>query len=95
MPLQEPIRSKRPTAPQRCHSSALAKLAQAPIQTIFIDTDSPYLGKGWPLWRLPKEKIKMRMTVGEPLRFPEGGEAQAFLDELRQRYLMALQSPMA
>jgi 1-acyl-sn-glycerol-3-phosphate acyltransferase len=31
----------------------IAKRAGAPIQTVFIDTDSPYLGKGWPLWKLP------------------------------------------
>ena len=31
----------------------IAKHAKVPIQTVFIDTRSPYLGKGWPLWRLP------------------------------------------
>lgn len=75
--------------------AVVAKNAAVPVWPVYVQTNSRYLSKGWPLWRLPKEKIKMRMTVGEPLRFPEGGEAQAFLDELRQRYLMALQSPMA
>jgi 1-acyl-sn-glycerol-3-phosphate acyltransferase len=38
-----------------CHSalSLIAARAQVPIQTVIIDTDSPYLGKGWPPWRLP------------------------------------------
>lgn len=38
-----------------CHSalSLIAWRAQVPIQTVIIDTDSPYLSKGWPLWRLP------------------------------------------
>ena len=31
----------------------IARVANVPVQTIFIDTDSPYLGKGWPLFRKP------------------------------------------
>ena len=31
----------------------IAKKANTPIQTILIETDSPYLRKGWPLFRLP------------------------------------------
>ncbi len=32
----------------------IAHLAQTPIQTVLIETDSPYLRKGWPIWRLPR-----------------------------------------
>jgi 1-acyl-sn-glycerol-3-phosphate acyltransferase len=42
----------------------IARFADAPIQTVFIDTDSPYLGKGWPLWRLPPLPIVFRVRLG-------------------------------
>ena len=43
----------------------IAKLAQAPIQTVFIETDSPYLGKGWPIWRAPPLPIVFRVRLGQ------------------------------
>ena len=42
----------------------IAKRAQAPIQMVFIDTDSPYLGKGWPLWKLPPLPIVFTVRLG-------------------------------
>lgn len=58
----------------------IAKLAKAPIQTVFIDTDSPYLGKGWPLWRLPPLPIVFSVRMGE--RFEPQRDADALLREL-------------
>jgi 1-acyl-sn-glycerol-3-phosphate acyltransferase len=58
----------------------IAKLAKAPIQTVFIDTDSPYLGKGWPLWRLPPLPIVFSVRLGE--RFEPQRDADALLREL-------------
>ena len=49
--------TQQPLNPFRPGITLIAKLAGAPIQTVFIDTDSPYLGKGWPLWRLPPMPI--------------------------------------
>jgi 1-acyl-sn-glycerol-3-phosphate acyltransferase len=43
----------------------IAKRAQVPIQTVFIDTHSPYLGKGWPLWRLPPLPIVFSVRLGQ------------------------------
>ncbi|NRF68688.1 1-acyl-sn-glycerol-3-phosphate acyltransferase [Aquincola sp. S2] len=58
----------------------IAKLAKAPIQTVFIDTDSPYLGKGWPLWRLPPLPIVFSVRIGE--RFEPQRDSDALLHEL-------------
>lgn len=62
----------------------IAKLAKAPIQTVFIDTDSPYLGKGWPLWRLPPLPIVFSVRIGE--RFEPSRDADALLHELEQYF---------
>lgn len=67
----------------------IAKNSGAPVWPVFVRTDNPYLSKGWPLWRLPRGRIHIQMTVGEPVFFPAEGEAQVFLDELRARYVEA------
>ncbi len=46
----------------------IAKKAQAPIQTVLIDMPSPYLSKGWSLWRLPPTPIVFSVRLGR--RFP-------------------------
>ncbi len=57
--------TKRPINPFGSATTLIAKLANAPIQTVFIDTDSPYLGKGWPIWRLPPLPIVFEVRLGE------------------------------
>ncbi|MBE2286473.1 MAG: hypothetical protein IAE77_23655 [Prosthecobacter sp.] len=59
---------------------------------MFIETNSDYLCKGWPLWRLPDRKIKLRITLGEPLASPPDENAAAFTRRLREVYLDALVS---
>jgi 1-acyl-sn-glycerol-3-phosphate acyltransferase len=54
-----------PLNPFRPGTTLIAKLAQAPIQTVFIDTDSPYLSKGWPLWRVPPLPIVFNLRLGK------------------------------
>jgi len=56
--------TQRPLNPLGPAFTLIAKRAQAPIQTVFIDTDSPYLGKGWPLWRLPPLPIVFTVRLG-------------------------------
>jgi 1-acyl-sn-glycerol-3-phosphate acyltransferase len=62
----------------------IAKLAQAPIQTVFIETDSPYLGKGWPLWRVPPLPIVFRLRLGQ--RFAPQHDSDALLHEIEQYF---------
>jgi 1-acyl-sn-glycerol-3-phosphate acyltransferase len=62
----------------------IAKLAQAPIQTVFIDTDSPYLGKGWPIWRVPPLPVVFRLRLGE--RFAPAPDCDALTDQLEQYF---------
>ncbi|HSW07518.1 lysophospholipid acyltransferase family protein [Aquabacterium sp.] len=75
---QSPINNFRPGV------TLIAKLAKAPIQTVFIDTESPYLGKGWPLWRLPPLPIVFTVRLGE--RFAPSRDAEALLRELEQYF---------
>ena len=69
----------------------IAKLAQAPIQTVFIDTDSPYLGKGWPLWRLPPLPIEFSVRLGR--RFEPADDPAAQLREIEAYIARELGGP--
>ena len=75
---QPPINAFRPGV------TLIAKLAGAPIQAVFIDTDSPYLGKGWPLWKLPPLPIRFSVRLGE--RFQPEDDSDALLARLEQYY---------
>lgn len=75
---QAPLNTFRPGV------TLIAKLARSPIQTVFIDTESPYLGKGWPLWRLPPLPITFTVRLGE--RFAPQKDTDALLKELEQYF---------
>jgi 1-acyl-sn-glycerol-3-phosphate acyltransferase len=69
----------RSPAPGQIHPfsrsiALIAQKARVPIQTVVIETDSPYLGKGWPLWKLPPIPIVFRARLGE--RFEPGTDPE-------------------
>jgi 1-acyl-sn-glycerol-3-phosphate acyltransferase len=64
----------------------IARRAGVPVQTVFIDTTSPYLGKGWPLWRLPPVPIEFAVRLGR--RFEPGADLMASVQEI-ERYMAA------
>lgn len=66
-------------------AALIASRAQAPIQTVFIETNSAYLSKGWPLWRRPTMPITYRIRLGR--RFDPPQQARGFTEEL-ERYFM-------
>ena len=53
-----------PINPFKPGMTLIAQLAQVPIQTVVIETDSPYLRKGWPLLRPPPEPVVVRVRLG-------------------------------
>lgn len=67
----------------------IAKLSQAPIQTVFIDTDSPYLAKGWPLWRVPPFPIVFTLRLGE--RFAPTQDSDALLRQIEQYFRQSME----
>ena len=75
-----------PVNPFRPGVTTIARMAGAPIQAVFIETDSPYLRKGWPIWRLPPLPIAFRVRLGR--RFQPERDADALLREI-ERYFVA------
>ena len=70
----------------------IAKHAKVPVQTLLIETDSPFLGKGWPLFRRPTLPITYRVRLGA--RFDPPADVAAFTAELDRYYRRALEGAM-
>ncbi|WP_161993698.1 lysophospholipid acyltransferase family protein [Muricoccus nepalensis] len=66
----------------------IARRAGAPVQTVLIESNSRYLGKGWPIWRQPAFPLRYRARLGE--RVAVGGPAAGFAEALRERHAAAL-----
>jgi 1-acyl-sn-glycerol-3-phosphate acyltransferase len=66
----------------------IAKHARVPVQMLIIETDSPYLSKGWTLFRVPTLPITYRVRLGR--RFEPPASAAAFMKELEDEYLSEL-----
>ena len=78
-------------------TAGIAKRAGVPVQTVFIETESPYLRKGWPLFRKPPMPMHYRVRLGR--RFEPPADAQAFQAELERYFEQELargpQPPLA
>ncbi len=73
---------------------AIAKHARAPVLTVFIETDSAYLSKGWPLFRVPALPITYQVRFGR--RFPPPSDVRQFTVELEDYFRSQLrQSPLS
>ena len=70
----------------KCGFAAMARMTRVPIQTVFIETDTPFLSKGWPVLRKPP-RLPMRFTVRVGRRFEVGDDVNAFVAKL-QRYFV-------
>ncbi|HEX4268096.1 MAG TPA: lysophospholipid acyltransferase family protein [Steroidobacteraceae bacterium] len=56
-------------------ASIIARHAHVPIQVVIIETDSPYLSKGWPIFRVPRLPIRYRVRLGRRLEPAEDATA--------------------
>lgn len=75
-----------PINPLKASIGVIAKYANVPVQTLLIETDSPYLSKGWSLFQRPTLPISYRVRLGK--RFDPPLDTAAFIGEL-ERYFHA------
>lgn len=62
----------------------MAKKSGAAVQTVFIETSSAFLGKGWPLLRKPDFPLVYRARLG--MRFTAESDVKAFVMKLENHY---------
>jgi len=72
-----------PINPFRPGIALIAHLAQVPIQTVIIESFSPYLTKGWPLLKAPPVPVRIRLRLGR--RFAPEADHRALRRRL-ERY---------
>ncbi|HEY0749212.1 MAG TPA: lysophospholipid acyltransferase family protein [Steroidobacteraceae bacterium] len=70
----------------------IAKHAKVPVQTLIIETDSPFLSKGWPLFKRPDLPITYRVRLGR--RFEPPSDVPAFTAELDRYYRQTLEGAL-
>jgi len=75
---------RRQLNPFRPGLTLIAYKANVPIQTVIIETDSPYLGKGWPIWRPPPIPVVFRLRLGD--RFEPEADHAAMLARLEDYF---------
>ena len=71
----------------------MAKASQVPVQTVFLEGSSAFLGKGWHRFRKPDFPLRYRARLGR--RFLVGDDTQLFVRELEQYFRDELQQPCA
>lgn len=73
-----------PLGPLRGAVAIIAQRAQAPVQTVIIETNTLFLSKGWPLLRMPPLPLRYRVRLGR--RFEPPADAARFMAELREHF---------
>lgn len=71
----------------------IAQKAKVPVQTVIIETDSPFLSKGWSLFRKPVMPISYRVRLGKRFSPPEN--THRFMEELEQYFRDVLKQDAA
>jgi 1-acyl-sn-glycerol-3-phosphate acyltransferase len=80
--------TRTPVNPLKASVGVIAKHAGVPVQVAIIETDSPYLSKGWPPFRIPKLPITYRVRLGR--RFDPPADVPSFMAALEQEYAREL-----
>jgi 1-acyl-sn-glycerol-3-phosphate acyltransferase len=79
-----------PVNPFRGGFALIAKRARAPVQTVFIETNSRFLGKGWPILKKPQLPLVYRARLGK--RFEVDGDVKSFVARLESYFRNSLEA---
>ncbi len=66
--------------------SLIAKKSQAAINTVLIKTDSPYLGKGWPIWRMPELPVVYKLEHGRQFHVTRDDDVKQAVQRIEEYY---------
>ena len=73
----------------KCGFAAMARIARVPIQTVIIETDTPYLSKGWSILKKPKHlPMTFRVRLGE--RFEVDQDVNACVAAMHRYFVREL-----
>ncbi len=84
--------SDHPVSPFKGGVGIIAQHSGAAVQTVFFESNTRYLGKGWPVWRLPKWPMIYRARLGERFVLEKNGNVKEFVAKLEEYYSRELES---
>lgn len=70
----------------------IAAKSGAPIQTVLIERESPYLSKGYPLMKRTKMPFRYKLHLGEVIQVQHGERAQQASAELEEYFRERLEN---
>jgi 1-acyl-sn-glycerol-3-phosphate acyltransferase len=70
---------------------AVSRRAGVPVQALVIEDEARFLGKGWPLTRIPAFPLSYRVRLGR--RFEPPADVRAFTVELERYFARELAAP--
>jgi 1-acyl-sn-glycerol-3-phosphate acyltransferase len=73
-----------PVGPVKGGFALIARRAGVSVQTVFIETNSRFLGKGWPLFKRPPLPLVYRVRLGP--RIAAAGDSAELVDRVRRCY---------
>ena len=79
-----------PINPFKNGFALIAKLAEAPVQTVFIEMSYLYLGKRWKLGRMPVFPVQIKIQLGRQFRAGEQQSAHALGEEIEVYFREAM-----
>ena len=72
----------------KCGFAAMARIANVPVQTVIIETDSPFLSKGWPVLKKPKVlPMRFHARLGRRFEVAADADVNAFVADLRNYFV--------
>lgn len=75
---------KQPVNEFKSAFALIARKSGVPVQTVFIESNTPFLGKGWPLLKKPQFPLIYKVTLGK--QFEVTGDTKTFVDDLEKYY---------
>ncbi len=74
----------QPLNPLKASFAVIAKRAGVPIQIVIIETNTRFLGKGWPLWKRPDMPLTYKVRLGP--RIEPSDDAEETLARVREAF---------
>ncbi len=79
---------RHPVNPFKGGFALIAKQAGVAVQTVFIESNTHYLHKGWSLFKRPPLPIEYRIRLGQ--RFTVKGDVKTFTEDLENYFRMEM-----
>ncbi|HEX4942720.1 MAG TPA: lysophospholipid acyltransferase family protein [Usitatibacteraceae bacterium] len=80
--------AREPVGPFTGAAAVIARRTGVPVQAVFIEADSRFLGKGWPVHARPAFPLRYRARLGR--RFDPPKDVRAFTAELESYFAQEL-----